>query len=205
MAKENNYFDMFVEMVDISNQAAEKLGAILNDFQPKTLSQQIDALHGIESLGDSQKHQMMETLAKEFIAPIEREDIMDLANEIDDVTDSVEDVLRKIYMYNIQYILPEALEFMKLVRQCCKELHTIMREFSSFKKSKTIRDSIIELNRLEELGDKLYLDAVHMLYVQKGDPFETVAWTEVFNSFEKCCDTCEHVADVVSGVIMKNT
>jgi len=203
--KDNIYFEMFVEMSEISNQAVKKLKEVLHDFHPDKLGGTMKELHDIESAGDECKHKLMEKLAKEFITPIEREDIMALADELDDVTDAIEDILLKIYMYNIQMILPDALEFMQIIENCCKELTHVMKEFPNFKKSKTINDSIIEINHLEELGDKLYLDSVHALYVKKGDPLEITAWREVYSCFEKCCDTCEHVADVVADVIMKNT
>jgi uncharacterized protein Yka (UPF0111/DUF47 family) len=201
----NDYFRMFADMAAIAAQAAGKLKTVLNNFDISTLARQMDELHVIESSGDKQKHQLLQKLAKEFITPIEREDILALSSEIDDVTDSVEDVLLKIFMYNIQSIHPEALEFVEVVERCCQGLLTILQEFTDFRKSKTIQASIIELNRLEELGDRLYINAMRSLFTKKGDPLEVMAWAEVYSSLESCCDTCEHVADVVEGVIMKNS
>ncbi len=80
-----------------------------------------------------------------------------------------------------------------------------MEDFQNFRKSSTIHDNIVEINRLEEDGDRLYTEAVRSLYVNCTDPVETVAWTELFDRLESCCDACEHVANVVESVIMKNT
>lgn len=205
MAKKTDYFEMFIEMTEVSSKAVEQLGIFLKNFDSNTLPEHLDEMHQIEFAGDQYKHQILEKVSRDFITPIEREDILSLVDEIDDVIDNVEDVLIKIYMYNITQIKPEAIEFIQLVKDCCNMLLNVMKEFVNFRKSKTIAGSIIEINRLEELGDKLYIEAIHTLYVEKGDPLETIAWTEVYNSFEKCCDTCEHAADVVSNVMMKNT
>lgn len=207
MAKKDNhdYFVLMQEMVECTCQAAEKLHEILNAFDPSKLDASLVEMHKIEHRGDDLKHALAEKLVKEFITPLEREDIMAITSQIDDVTDAVEDVLLKIYMYNARTIRPQAIEFANIITQCCKELYTVFCAFADFKKSKTILPSIIEINRLEEEGDTLYINAVHELYSTDTDPITAIAWTEVYTRLEKCCDTCENTADLVEHVIMKNT
>ena len=207
MAKKNehNYFNMLVEMVECSSRAADLLEKILKDFKIDSLNTYLKELHAIEHEGDNLKHRLVEKLVREFITPIEREDIMAITSQIDDVTDTVEDVLLKIYMFNLQTIDPNAVKFVDIVKQCCQALLNVFKEFSDFKKSKNINTFIIELNRLEEEGDALYMDAVRALYTSDVGAKESAAWTEIFNVLEKCCDTCEHTADLVEHVIMKNS
>lgn len=203
--EEHNYFLMMKEMVDYACKAAEKLEDTLQHFDISSLDERMTEMHAIEHDGDGLKHVLVGRLVKEFITPIEREDIMDITDQIDDVIDAVEDVLLKIYMFNIQDIRPEAIEFTGIIRQCCEELRKVFEAFSDFKKSKTIHASIIEINCLEELGDALYIRAIRALYDGKTDPISTATWTEVYGCLEKCCDTCEHTADLVEHVIMKNS
>lgn len=200
-----NYFEAFVQLVDYSCQSAEILDTSLKRFDHQGLAEMMTNLHGIEHAADMGKHDMMNRLAREFISPIEREDIIELGQEIDNVTDSIEDVLMGIYMYNIQVIRPEALDFVDVIVQCCNALKKTMEDFQNFRKSTTIHDSIVEINRLEEVGDRLYTEAVRSLYLNCQDPIETVSWTEIFDRLESCCDACEHVANVVESVVMKNT
>ena len=80
-----------------------------------------------------------------------------------------------------------------------------LQELYNFKKSDTIHSKIVEVNHAEEVGDKLYLDAVHSLYLEEKDPIVVMAWTETLDRLEKCCDNCEDVANVIESVIMKNT
>lgn len=202
--KDNDYFGIFVEMVEYSCLAARNLQETLNNFDPEKLPDTMRFLHHIEHTADIVKHDMMTQLVKEFITPIEREDIMEMAQQIDNVTDCIEDVLMRIYMYNIKTILPEALEFADTIVKCCDELKKIVEEFPHFRKSTTIHGHIVQVNYLEEVGDKIYTEAVHTLYSTEHTVLEIIGWTETFERLEKCCDACEDVADVVESVIMKN-
>ena len=203
--KGNNYFSMMAEMAESSCRAAKELERILTDFHVDQLDENMKTLHAIEHEGDERRHSLVAKLAKEFITPIEREDIMNITDHIDDITDSVEDVLIKIYMFNLQSIRPEALAFADIIRKCCDEVLRVFQEFENFKKSKSLYDSIIELNRLEEQGDTLYISAVRKLYTSQADAKEVAAWTEIYSRMETVCDTCEHAANLVEHVIMKNT
>ena len=203
--KRNEYFETFVQMVDLSCQAARSLQSALADFNPVTLAERRVALHQIEHEADEVKHKMMHKLAKEFVTPIEREDIIQLANEIDEVTDKIEDVLIRVYMYNIKQMRPAALAFADVIVRCCDALLEAMREFHNFQKSATLQKAIIEVNDLEEEGDALYIDAMRALYSEGGDAVTVVAWSETFDRLEECCDACEHVAGVMETVVMKNS
>ena len=207
MAKksDNYYFENFIQCVECGCQAAMMLEENLANFDVNRLSENLDELHKIEHDADKKKHEMMGVLVKAFITPIEREDIILLSQCIDEVTDQIEDVLIRIYINNVHTIRPEALQFTKVIIRCCKVLKEIMEEFANFKKSKTLHGLIIEINALEEEGDRLIIDSMRRLHTEVTDPLEIIAWREIYNFLEKCCDACEHVADAVESVIMKNT
>ncbi len=203
--KDNDYFNTFVKLVDFSCEAARLLIEVMTDYHPEELEQRMVQMHEIEHSADLEKHLMMERLAKEFITPIEREDIMEMAHQIDDVTDCIEDVLMRLYMFNITVIRKDALEVAFLIEKCCEELKKALEEFCNFRKSKTLHSHIVEINRLEEEGDKLYTEATRRLYVNETHPIAVSAWTHVFHILEKACDSCEHVSDVIESVMMKNS
>ena len=207
MAKKNDnyYFENFIECVECGCQAAKMLEENLTDFDVNQLSDKLEELHRIEHDADKKKHEMMAVLVKAFITPIEREDIILLSQSIDEVTDKIEDVLIRIYINNVQSIRPEAVQFTKVIIRCCQVLKEIMEEFANFKKSKTLHGLIIEINALEEEGDRLFIESMRKLHTQVTDPLEIIAWREIYNFLEKCCDAGEHVADAVESVIMKNT
>ena len=199
------YFQNFIECVECGCQAAKMLEDNLNHFDTGLLQDKLDELHRIEHDADKKKHEMMAVLVKAFITPIEREDIILLSQSIDEVTDKIEDVLIRIYINNVQQIRPEALAFIKVIIRCCEALKEDMEEFADFRKSKTLHGLIIEINALEEEGDRLFIESMRRLHAEVTDPIEIIAWREIYVYLEKCCDACEHVADVVESVIMKNT
>ena len=203
--KETDYFEAFVGGVNSACAAADMLCTVFDHYEPEALPGHIEAMHKIEHSADIAKHGTMEQLVREFLPPIDREDIMELSGTIDDVTDSIEDVLLRLYMFNIRTLRPEAQAFAQVIADCCAALKTMMEEFPNFRRSKTIHTQIVEINGLEEQGDKLYTDAMHTLYADASTPVDVMAWTALFDRLEKCCDKCEDVADVVERVILKNS
>jgi predicted phosphate transport protein (TIGR00153 family) len=203
--KDNNYFDMFVNLVNYSCIASEKLCQVLESFDTGKLSQMMEDMHAIEHKADLEKHDMMKKLAKEFITPIEREDIISLSHEIDDVTDCIEEVLIKIYMFNLKELPEGTSEFTKVISKSCKTLKEAMEEFHNFRKSSKIHKLIIDVNGLEEECDRLYTKAIRNLFENCSDPVKLMAHTEIYECFESCCDACEDVSEGIESVIMKNS
>lgn len=204
--KQDRYYDLFIEMCAFSCDAALYLREILGDFNPDELEANMEKMHSIEHDGDVSRHSMTKLLSKEFITPIEREDIMAMSESIDTVTDKIEDVLQKMYMYNVKSVRKDAILIADLIITCTEALKDALDEFRNFKKSKIINDKVIEINRLEEVGDKMYIDAVRSTFTDTNiTPVEAFAWSHIFHYMEDVLDACEDTADVIEGVIMKNT
>ncbi|MDD4564691.1 MAG: DUF47 family protein [Eubacteriales bacterium] len=205
LKKDETYFDTFVKLVNYSCQAAALLSEIMHNFNPDELEEQMKKMHNIEHAGDVERHIMMKRLAREFITPIEREDIVAMADAIDNVTDNLEDVLMRMYMFNIKTMRDDALKMAAIIVKCCYALKQALVEFHNFRKSPTLHGLIIEINRLEEEGDALFTKAVRNLYVHGKDPLEVYGWSRALHFMEICCDACEGVADVIESVMMKNS
>jgi len=204
--KQDRYYDIFIEMCSYSHDAAVLLREILSDFDPAKLGENMEKMHSIEHNGDVSRHTMIKLLSKEFITPIEREDIMAMSETIDTVTDKVEDVLQKMYMYNVITVREDALKIADTIIICTEVLKDALEEFRNFKKSKTINEKIIEINRLEEVGDLMYIEATRNVFTDANlSPIEAFGWSHIFHYMEDVLDACEDAADVIEGVIMKNT
>lgn len=206
MAKKNNnyYFETFDKGVAYACDAAALLGTCFENYDPAALKIRMEEMHAIEHTADGVKHEMMAQLLKEFLPPIEREDIMELSHTIDEVTDAIEDVLMRMYMFNITELRSEAKEFTSVIINCCAALKELVAELPNFRKSTVLRERLVTINNMEEEGDRLYTLAMRRLYTEEKDAIAVVAWTAMFDRLEKCCDCCEHVADVVERVVMKN-
>ncbi|CVI71747.1 Putative pit accessory protein [Eubacteriaceae bacterium CHKCI004] len=199
------YYNNFISCAEYSCKAVHLLKDILTDFNPEEISVKMDEMHDIEHQADDTKHEMTDKLAKAFITPIEREDIIELSHHIDDVTDKVEEVLIRVYINNVQEIPKEVMQLLDIVSKCCEEVWNLLKEFADFKHSKNLRDKIIAINTLEEEADALYIANMRKLHTEDHDMLHIIAWSEVYTYLEKCADACEHVADTVGSVVMKNS
>ena len=207
MAKKQDayYFQTFVACMDYACQAARMLNRVMREFDPAQIESQLNEMHSFEHAADEKKHELLNVLAKAFITPIEREDIILLSQNIDEVTDKIEDVLLRLYCNNIQTIRPDALAMSEVVIACCEEGKQLLAEFADFKHSKRMHERIVHINTLEEDADQKFISGLRTLHTTCTDPLEIIVWREILLYLEQCVDACEHMADTVESVVMKNS
>ncbi len=199
------YFENFIEATDCACKASTYLTECLTSYDPNRLVDMLKTMHDFEHTGDLKKHEMSAALAKAFVTPVDREDLAMISQNIDEVSDKIEEVLQRFYMDSIDTVPPQALEFAKKIVTCCDLIKSIMEEFSNFKKPARLREMIVELNNLEEACDAIYLSAMHDARQHSTDLWEILAWRKIYECLEGCADACEHVGDCIETVIMKNT
>lgn len=206
MAKGDKFFfENLAASAEYSKQAATYLVKCLECYKPEEMQQMLDEMHAIEHAGDTKKHEMNAALAKAFVTPVDREDLDLLSQRIDDVTDMIEEIMQKFYIFDIHTINPSAIAMAKKLVHTCELLCQVMNEFENFKKSRKLRELIIEMNDAEEECDKLYMSSMREVTRQHGDVLEIISWREIFDCMEACADACEHACDCIGSVIMKNT
>lgn len=206
MAKSDKfYFENFEECATLAKSAAVYLVECLESYDPDKIEGMLEKMHVFEHNADIKKHEMNRTLAKAFVTPVDREDLDMLSNQLDNVLDILEEVLQKLYIYNIKEITPAAVEYARNLVKATDLLCAIMAEFANFKKSKDIHALVIRCNDVEEDCDKLYLSTMHELTKNSTDVLATLSWHKIYDCFEECVDACEHVSECVGSIIMKNT
>lgn len=203
--KEYNYFECFVTVAGYANEASAYLCNVFQNFDVNEVPQHAENMHRIENAADGAKHELTSHLAHDFITPIEREDIAELSQELDDIVDTIEDVIRWIYMLDVKELRPEAIEFAQLIAQCSEIFNKLVAEFSNFKKSKKINDYVIEINTIENKGDKLHEDSLRRLFSKDATSDDHVVWLKIFEYLEASLDASEHAANTIENIIMKNT
>lgn len=199
------YFENFAQCAELSKKAAAYLVECLENYDADNIEMMMHKMHEIEHTADIKKHEMNDALAKAFVTPVDREDLDMLSQNLDQVTDKLEEIIQKFYIYNIQTIDSDAVEFAKKLVKTCDLLCSLMVEFENFKRSKKIRELIIELNDAEEECDKIYLSSMRRLTKDSTDVLATISWREIYECLESCADACEHVSECIGSVIMKNT
>ena len=199
------YFENCVNAAECACKASDFLVECLKNYDIANISDMLTKMHEFEHAGDEYKHQMMQSLAKAFVTPIDREDLALISQNIDDVTDSIEEVLQCLYINHIETITKEAIDFALELSKCCDYMKEMLLEFSNFKKPKKLYENIVKINDCEEVCDKMYLESVIKIHEKFDDVFKYLAWREFFDKAEECADACEHVGDCVDTVVMKNT
>lgn len=199
------YFENFKQTTALSKKAALYLVECLENYDPDKIDVMMKEMHEIENAADMKKHEMSEALVKAFVTPVDREDLAMLSQNLDQVTDQIEEILQKFYIYNIQSVQPRILEFAKKLVKSCELLCELMEEFENFKRSKKIRSLIIALNDVEEECDQIYLSSLREITKNPADAYTAISFCKIYDCFESCADACEHASDCVETVIMKNT
>ncbi len=206
MAKTDKiYFDNLSAAATYACQAADHLVTCMTGYHPDSLEQMLSSMHEIEHTGDGKKHEMAAMLAKAFVTPVDREDLALVSQNIDDVTDSIEEVLQGFYMYRIPTVMPEAVTFVQKISECCHKMAEMLEHFIEFKKPAKLHQLVVELNNLEEECDKLYIENIRHLPDHTTDVLEIISWRKLYDRMEACADACEHVGDSVDMVVMKNS
>lgn len=199
------YYDNYAECTALAKKAATYLVECLENYDASKIEQMLSEMHEFEHNADIKKHEMNAALAKAFVTPVDREDLDLLSHQLDNVVDSIEEILQKFYVYDIKAIEPAAIAFAKKLVRACELLGAIMGEFENFKKSKKLRELIIECNDVEEECDKLYLSSMREMTQKSTDVLVTLSWYKIYDRLEACADACEHVSECVSSIVMKNT
>lgn len=202
--KEEFYYKNLNASLDVAYEMSKVLRDVVQNYNPRVLKEKLGVMHELEQKGDTKKHKMMEALNQAFITPIEREDLVSLSSYLDDISDAVEDILLQIYMCNVSEIRKDIIPMLNLLIECIQALGDVLMELKDFKHSKTIEKHIIHVNELEEKGDQLFVENMHRLH-REGDVLTIMIWRNIYECIENCMDTCEHVADIVETVKMKNS
>lgn len=208
MAKKHkyDYFHAYEELSDLAVQEASVLIRAMEHFtDAASLYPLLDEAHAIEHAGDMINHDIYKNVAGDFMPPIDREDIVALAQALDNILDEIEDVLQYLYMFDVHQIPEDAVRFATLIKKSCKALDAAMEDFRNFKKSKSFKQLVIEVSDNEEEGDTLYVEVTRSLHVNHADePMHVLKWSRLYAFMESCCDACEHTADLMMTIVLKN-
>jgi predicted phosphate transport protein (TIGR00153 family) len=200
--KEDKFFDFFVETANIAYKASNMLVEFLKDLDNS--EENLKKLKEVEHEGDRKQHQILEELNKTFITPFDREDIYVIAKDMDDIIDYIESTASRFVMLNVTHATKEAIILSDMIVACCKEIITVMEELKNMKTSKYLSRKIIEINRIEEDGDKVSRRAIMDLFRSDVEVIEVIKWREIYQYLEDTLDACEDIANVIEGVVMKN-
>lgn len=203
--EEYNYFDEFINNSLNIVESAEILKETVASYSLEKLEENISKVHKLENDADKRLHNMRNYLIKDFLPPIDREDIILIGHRLDDIEDYIDEILINFNILDISKVREDALEFAELLIECANSVKDALENFENFKKAEIVKEKTIAINVLEEKADRLYESAMKKLYKEETSPVEIIKWTTIYNCMENTTDACEKIADCLEDVVMKNS
>jgi len=196
---DREFFDLFEEAGSNSVRAADLLDQLLRNWPDnKELGREILIC---EQEGDRITHDLIRKLNNTFVTPIEREDILVLASGLDDIVDFTEEVADYLGLYKIEAPMEQAQRLSHVLLQCTRQIAEAIPRLRGFR---DINHYVVEINRLENDGDRITREAVASLFDGGIDPMVVIRWKDIFERLEAAIDACERVAHILESVVIKN-
>jgi predicted phosphate transport protein (TIGR00153 family) len=202
LPKEQRFFDLFEESAKNITKASRELKEMMDTWQ--FIDSRAAEITELEHEGDSITHQIMSLLHRTFVTPFDREDIALLAHTMDDIIDFIHATADAMYIYKIQSPTPRAKELADIIVQGAVEVEKAIHGLRHKSEFKQILERCVELNRLENMADRVYRAAIAELFDNTSDIAQIIKWREIYEHMESATDRAEDVADVLEGVALKN-
>jgi hypothetical protein len=197
--KDREFFDLFEEAGGNILRAAQLLEEMLRDY-PERSELARDILI-CEQEGDRITHDIILRLNHTFVTPIDREDILALASGLDDIVDFIEEVADFLGLYKIEAPMEQAQRLSHVLHQSARQIEQAMPRLRGFK---DLSHYTVELNRLENDGDRITREALAALFDNGIDPMVVIRWKDIYDRLEDAIDATEQVAYILEGIVLKN-
>jgi len=194
--KEEKFFDLLEESASNMVKGANLLSELMNKWED--VESKIRHLKDIEHDGDEITHRIISQLHATFVTPIDREDIAQLAEYLDDVLDFIEEVAAHMLIYKVK--LADIL--VKTASEVSAALPMLRRRDTLNK----IPEHCMEINRLENEADTVQRAAMAELFSDQLDiagVIRWMKWRDIYDHMENATDRCEDIANVLEGVMIK--
>jgi len=200
--KDEKFFDLLEEASDNMVKAAQAFQVLVTHWSPTSL--QFNVIRDLEHEGDRMTHEMIDKLNRTFITPLDREDILALASEIDDVVDVIQATTDRMQLFRIQNSSPHLVKMAEVIVNATVVAGKAVKSLRDMRHTRRTLDFCIEANRLENEGDALLKEALGELFSNPTDVLEVIKWKEIYEATEFATDKCEDIANVIEGIIVKN-
>lgn len=201
--KQDSFFELFEKQAETVGKGAQALADLLTDF--KDIEDKAFKIKAIEHDADEVAHEIMRKLNTTFVTPLDREDIHALTSAMDDILDYIEAASDRMVLYEIEEPTEAALKLTDILLKATQLTVSAMEQLRDMKKQgPAIRELCVEVNQLENQGDRVNRNALAKLFQMHDQPMEALKWREIYNNIETAIDKCEDVADILESTILKN-
>jgi uncharacterized protein Yka (UPF0111/DUF47 family) len=161
-----------------------------------------EQIKAVETAGDSITRELIQLLNTQYVTPFDREDIYQLATELDDVVDYVEEASDLLGLYGVESATRHAVEQCGIIVQAVEQLAVAL---GGLKGMRGVQDALVRVKALEDEGDRAVRDAVAALFRDdRIDPLIVIRWKDIYEALEQALDACETAANVIANIVVKN-
>ncbi len=193
------YFALFEKAGANVLRAADLLDQLLSTYPDrKELATEILIC---EQDGDRITHDLIHHLNHTFVTPIDRDDIYRLAGALDDIVDYIEEVADYLGLYRVEAPMAHAQQMTRILLDSCRQVADALPLLRGFQ---DISKHTIEINRLENEGDRVTREAVASLFDNGIDPMVVIRWKDLYERLENAIDATEDVANIMEGIVIEN-
>ncbi|UGS36854.1 DUF47 domain-containing protein [Capillimicrobium parvum] len=199
VGRDQTYFTLFESAATNIVRAADLLDQMLSAWPERPeLARDIMVC---EQDGDRITAELVNRLNQTFVTPIEREDILELATGLDDIVDFIEEVADFMGLYKIEAPMEQAQQLAHILLLSARQICEAMPRLRNFG---DIAPFTAEIHRLENDGDRTVREATAALFDNGIDPMMVIRWKDIYERLEDAIDATEGVANILSGVVIKN-
>jgi len=200
--REEKFFGLFEESAQNMVKAAQDLKGMVDTWED--VGERVGKITDLEHQGDTITHQIMAQLNRTFVTPFDREDIALLAHSLDDVVDFIHAAADAMLVYKVGHPSQRARELADIIVQAATEVERAMPHLRQRAELKLIFEQCVEINRLENMADRVFRSAMGELFDNTTDIADVIKWREIYEHMESATDRCEDVANVLEGVALKH-
>ena len=199
VSRDRHFFDLFEEAAGNNQRAADLLDQMLRHYPDNSdLAREILIC---EQEGDRITHDLIQLLNHKISAPMDREDVHALASALDDIVDYTEEAADFLGLYHIDAPMEQAQQLSGVLRDACRNLSIALSRLEEFG---DLHHQLVEVNRLENEGDRITREALASLFVNGIDPMVVIRWKDIFERIEAAIDACETVANILESILVKH-
>jgi len=200
LPREEEFFDLFVQVATRNKEAARLLRDLF-EAAPERRTPIVEAIKRLEHEADQLTHEVVNRLDRTFITPLDREDIHQLASDLDDVMDAIDGTARRAQIFH----LAAAPAPVKVLVEVIERMVAVLGEaVGRLKKGDDVMRYCVEAKKLEEEGDAIYHEALGQLFEKEKDALEVIKWKEIYDNLERTLDQAEDVANVIESITLKH-
>ena len=204
LPKQYDFFELFNRHAKLGREAV-----CLMDEAMRNLDNNADKIRRIEDLEhncDSITHQTVDLLRKTFITPIDHDEILRLISRMDDFVDYVDAAAHRLELFEIKMIPPELIQLCEVLIQTHAKVTDLVALLPRMKNTEQFRVYCMEINSLENEGDRLHRMGIAALFHKfHNDPLMVIKLKEIYEILENAIDTCEDVSNIVESIVLEHT